>query len=296
LACPPRVRSANCRVPTDGIQIAVIGAFAGPACDTGAARQSLGYHPPVHDRWFSREALRRIPKLMVGLLLFGIGIALMADAGLGLGPWEAFHQGISRHTGLELGTVSILLGVPILLMWLPLRERPGIGTLLNIVFIGLATNIALAVLPAPIAVTGASSPAWLFVVQSVLMVGGVATIGVASGIYLAADLGAGPRDGLMTGLHHRFGLSIAQARTAVELIVLAVGFLLGGTIGLGTLVFAFGIGPIVHWALGIFDPTGVVIRRRRGVMSEAAPAGPVDAQTPASEGAVAVGILESPAE
>jgi uncharacterized membrane protein YczE len=206
----------------------------------------------MRDRWFSRSVLRRLPKLLVGLVLFGIGIALMADAGQGLGPWEAFHQGISRRTGLELGTVSIVLGVPILAMWLPLRERPGIGTVLNIILIGVATNLALAVLPVPRDLLP----------QLAMMALGVVTIGFASGMYLATDLGAGPRDGLMTGLHHRFGWSIRRARTALELTVLVAGFLMGGTVGLGTVVFALGIGPIVQWSLGIFDPSGLVARRR----------------------------------
>ena len=208
------------------------------------------------DRWWSASVARRIPKLVVGLVIFGLGIAVMAAAGLGLGPWEAFHQGISIHTGVELGTVSILLGIPILLMWWPLGERPGLGTVLNIALIGVATNIGLAVLPRPTDV----------LLQLPMMLGGVLMIGVASGIYLATDLGAGPRDGLMTGLHHRFGWSIRHARTLVELTVLIVGFLLGGTIGLGTVVFALGIGPIVQWALRIFDPTGRVARRRRAAL------------------------------
>lgn len=212
------------------------------------------------ERWWSRAVARRLPKLIVGLIVFGVGIGVQAQAGLGLGPWEALHQGISRQTGVELGTVSILLGVPILLAWWPLGERPGIGTLLNIALIGLATNAAIAVVPAP-----GADQLWL---QLVMMAGGVAMIGLASGIYLAADLGAGPRDGLMTGLHHRFGWSISRARTALELTVLVIGFLLGGTVGLGTVAFALGIGPIVQWSLGVFDPSGVVARRRaalRGV-------------------------------
>lgn len=211
-----------------------------------------GYHPRMRERWFSQEVLRRLPGLILGLLLFGLGIALMANAGLGLGPWEAFHQGISRLTGVPLGTVSIALGIPILALWWPLRERPGIGTLLNVVIIGTATNVAMAVLPSPSTVP----------LQLAFMFGGVVVIGLASGLYLAADLGAGPRDGLMTGLHHRFGWSIRRARTAVELTALVAGFLLGGTIGLGTVVFALGIGPVVQLFLGIFDPTGRVARRR----------------------------------
>ena len=229
----------------------------GPAPGRGAAadrRRDKGvhYHPAVRDRWFSRSVARRLPRLLVGLVLFGLGIALMAVAGLGLGPWEVFHQGIARRTGLELGTVSILLGVPILAMWIPLGEPAGIGTVLNIVLIGVATNVAMGVLPVP----------HDQITQLAMMTLGVVTIGIASGMYLATDLGAGPRDGLMTGVHRRFGWSIRRARTGLELTVLVAGFLMGGTVGLGTVVFALGIGPIVQWALGIFDPSGAVARRR----------------------------------
>jgi len=213
----------------------------------------------MRDRWFSRSVARRLPKLLAGLIVFGFGIALMARAGQGLGPWEVFHQGIARATGLELGTVSILVGVPILAAWLPLREPPGIGTVLNIVTIGLATNWALTVLPAP---TDLAS-------QLALMVVGVVSIGIGSGVYLATDLGAGPRDGLMTGLHRRFGWSIRRARTGLELTVLVGGFLMGGTVGLGTMVFALGIGPIVQWSLGVFDPSGGVARRRARALEPA---------------------------
>lgn len=207
----------------------------------------------MHERWNLRSAAPRLPGLLAGLIAFGIGIALMAKAGLGLGPWEAFHQGISRMTGLELGTVSILLGIPIVAAWWPLGERPGIGTAINIVLIGLATNATLAVLP-DVAVP---------VAQLGMMLAGVVVIGIGSGLYLAADLGPGPRDGLMTGLHRRFGWSIRRARTAVELTVLVAGWLLGGTIGLGTVVFALGIGPLVQVFLRAFDRQGRVIRRHR---------------------------------
>jgi uncharacterized membrane protein YczE len=190
------------------------------------------------------------------LLLFGTGIAMMAQANLGLGPWEVFHQGIARITGLQLGTVSILLGIPILAAWWPLGERPGAGTVLNILLIGLATNVALGIVPP---VTG--TPA-----QLGLMAAGVVTIAIGSGLYLAADLGPGPRDGLMTGLHFRFGWSIRRARTGIELGVLVLGFLLGGTVGVGTIVFALGIGPLVQVALRVFDREGRVSARRRAAM------------------------------
>ncbi len=192
----------------------------------------------------------------MGLVLFGVGIALMAEAGMGLGPWEAFHQGIARLTGLQLGTVSILLGIPILLAWYPLGERPGVGTVINIVLIGTATNVALGLLP-----TISGQP-----VQLLVMLAGVVTIAIGSGLYLASDLGPGPRDGLMTGLHFRFGWSIRTSRTAVEVTVLVLGFLMGGTIGLGTVVFALGIGPLVQLMLRVFDREGRVSKRRRAML------------------------------
>jgi uncharacterized membrane protein YczE len=225
------------------------------------AAGSNRYDPPMRDRWFSRSVLRRLPGLLVGLIAFGCGIALMAQAGLGLGPWEAFHQGLARITGLQLGTVSILLGLPILALWWPLGERPGLGTVLNVALIGTATNVAISVIPAQ-TVTAA---------QLAMMLAGVLVIGIGSGLYLGADLGPGPRDGLMTGLHGRFGWSIRRARTLVELSVLIAGFALGGAVGLGTIVFAFGIGPIVQWALPRFDQTGRVARRRDLRVLEEAP-------------------------
>ncbi len=200
--------------------------------------------------------LPRLPGLVVGLVLFGVGIAGMAQAGIGLGPWEVFHQGISRLTGLPLGTVSILVGLPVLAAWWPLGERPGAGTVINIILIGGSTNVALDIIPA------ASGLAQ----QMAMMLAGVVTIAIGSGLYLAADLGPGPRDGLMTGLHLRFGWSIRRARTGIELSVLAAGFLAGGTIGLGTVVFALGIGPLVQVALRVFDREGRVSRRRRAVL------------------------------
>ena len=205
-----------------------------------------------------RAVIPRLPGLVAGLVIFGFGIAVMAEAGLGLGPWEALHQGLGRLTGQPLGTVSILLGIPILALWWPLGERPGLGTLLNVMLIGSSTNLGLAVLPS---LANAGN-----LVQVLAMVAGVVTIGVGSGLYLAADLGPGPRDGLMTGIHRRFGLSIRRARTMVEVTVLVIGFLLGGTIGLGTVVFALAIGPLVQLSLGVFDRDGRLSRRRRATL------------------------------
>lgn len=207
----------------------------------------------MRERFDLRAALPRLPGLLVGLILFGVGIALMVEAGLGLGPWEALHQGIGDQLGLQIGTVSILLGIPILALWLPLGERPGLGTVLNVIFIGTATDVAIAVIP-----TAETIPT-----QLVMLFGGVVVIGLGSATYLSADLGPGPRDGLMTGLHHRFGWSIRRARTVIELSVLVVGWALGGTIGLGTVVFALGIGPLIQFFLGIVDREDRVGLRRR---------------------------------
>jgi uncharacterized membrane protein YczE len=209
----------------------------------------------IRGRFDLRAALPRLPALLVGLVLFGIGIAMMVEAGLGLGPWEVLNQGIAYQTGLEIGTVSILLGIPILLLWWPLGERPGIGTDGNVILIGTATNVGIALLPTP--------PEAAWTARVALMLSGVVVIAIGSGIYLATDLGPGPRDGLMTGVHHRFGWSIRRARTAIELTVLAIGWALGGTVGIGTLVFAFGIGPLVQVALGVFDREDRLGRRRR---------------------------------
>ena len=179
---------------------------------------------------------RRFALLFSGLFLFGVGIAVMAQSRMGLGPWEAFHQGISRQTGLEIGTVSILVGIPVLLAWIPLGQKPGIGTVLNILCIGVVTNAALRVLPMPEGLP----------VRLLWMVAGILIIGVGSGMYLSAELGAGPRDGLMMGIYRRTGLNVGMIRTLLEVAVLVLGGLLGGTVGLGTVGFALGIGPVVQ--------------------------------------------------
>ena len=206
----------------------------------------------MRERFLSPTILPRLPGLLVGLVTFGLGISLMVESGLGLGPWEALHQGISVRTGIPIGTVSILLGIPILALWWPLGQRPGIGTLINVAIIGTATNVGNDLIPSQ-----GEVPA-----QVAMMLAGVVVIGIGSGLYLSADLGPGPRDGLMVGLHRRFGWSIRRARTLVELSALGLGWLLGGTIGVGTLAFAFGIGPVVQVMLGIFDRQGRVAARQ----------------------------------
>lgn len=219
----------------------------------------IRYASPVLQRRTFREIAPRLPRLITGLVTFGLGIALMVEAGLGLGPWEALNQGVAFQTGIAIGTVSVLLGIPILALWWPLGERPGIGTLFNVVLIGSATNAGIALVPTP---STEPTPDAVAVRVAMLLLG-VVGIAIGSGLYLSTDLGPGPRDGLMTGVHHRFGWSIRRSRTAIELIVLAIGWALGGTVGLGTVVFALGIGPLVQVALGIFDREGRMGRHRR---------------------------------
>jgi uncharacterized membrane protein YczE len=184
------------------------------------------------------ELRRRVPRLLVGLVLCGMGIAAMVAADLGLGPWDVLHQGISTRTGIPIGRVVILVGLGVMLLWIPLRERPGLGTISNAVLIGIVVDLTLAWLATP----------ELLVARWALMLGGTVAFGVGSGCYIGAGLGPGPRDGVMTGLARR-GWPVGVVRTSIELTALGAGWLLGGTVGIGTVVFALGIGPLVHWTL-----------------------------------------------
>jgi uncharacterized membrane protein YczE len=180
--------------------------------------------------------VRRLTQLYAGLVLYGASMALQIRAGLGLDPWDVFHQGVSDRTGLSFGTIVIITGALVLLAWVPLRQRPGIGTVSNVFVIGVAVDAALAVLPA-----AGSLP-----VGAAMLIAGVGLNGVAGGAYIGAGLGPGPRDGLMTGLVRRTGRSIRLVRTSIEVIVLVAGAALGGTVGIGTVVYAVSIGPLVH--------------------------------------------------
>lgn len=187
---------------------------------------------------------RRLTQLLVGLVLYGVSLATMLRAGLGLDPWDVFHLGVARHLPLSIGTVVILTGVVVLLLWIPLRQPPGLGTVANTVLIGLATDATLLVMPAPEGLAP----------RAALLVGGVVLNAVATARYIGAQLGPGPRDGLMTGLVARTGWSVRAVRTTLELSVLAVGWLLGGVVGVGTVLYALAIGPLVQ----LFLPTLVV--------------------------------------
>ena len=187
---------------------------------------------------------RRILQLLIGLPLYGAGAALTVDAGLGVDPWTVLAEGLSIRTGIGVGWMTNILGLLILLLWIPLRQRPGIGTVANILVVGTAMQVTLWVLPP---ITG-------FLAQLAVLVSGILLVAVASGLYIGAHFGPGPRDGLMTGLRSRFGMPIWAARASVELTVLVIGWLLGGTVGLGTVLFAATIGPLVHLTLPLFDP------------------------------------------
>ena len=193
----------------------------------------------IHPASLWRPSPARFARLMLGLTLFGAGEACLVAAGLGNSPWTVFAQGVSVQTPLSIGAATVLISFVVLLLWFPLHQLPGLGTVCNAIWVGVAFGGALLVLPEDPG-TGYS---W------VLMLGGVAVVALGSGFYLPAALGPGPRDGLMTGLHRRTGLSLRLVRAAIELTVLVAGFLLGGTVGIGTLVFAVGIGPGVQLAV-----------------------------------------------
>ena len=185
---------------------------------------------------------RRLVQLYVGLICYGFGGAFQVRSRLGLSPWDVFHQGIARRVHVSLGLVVIAVGVVVLLAWIPLRQRPGLGTVSNVVVLGLALDAGLAGLAAP-------HPLWS---RIGFLVVGIVLTGVASGMYIAADFGPGPRDGLMTGLALRTGRSIRLTRTAIEITVLVIGWSLGGTLGVGTVVFAMSIGPLTQLFLRVF--------------------------------------------
>ncbi len=191
---------------------------------------------PIRQRPF-----RRLVQLYVGLISYGLSSALVIRAGLGSMPWDVFHQGVAHRTRLTVGVVSIVVGALVLLLWIPLRQRPGIGTLSNVVLVGVFIDVGLWILPTPPAVS----------LKIIFLAAGILFNGLASALYIGARLGPGPRDGLMTGLAAR-GLSVRVARTGIEIVVVTIGFLLGGTLGLGTLAYALTIGPLVQLMLPVF--------------------------------------------
>ncbi|MDF2916547.1 MAG: hypothetical protein K0S70_764 [Microbacterium sp.] len=202
----------------------------------------------------------RFSQLIVGLILFGVGCAVMVDAGIGLDPWTVLAEGISKKTGIGIGWVVSITGFLVLLLWIPLRQKPGIGTVANILVVGAAMQFTLPLVSTP--------DHWI--ARVAMFIAGTALVGVASGIYIGARLGPGPRDGLMTGIHQRWGWPIWAGRLGVEATVLVTGWILGGTVGLGTVLFAVLIGPMVHVSLPVFDSRA---RRRRDTRPAAAVGG-----------------------
>lgn len=182
---------------------------------------------------------RRLVQLFVGLWLYGTSMALMIHAALGLDPWDVFHSGLAQRLGLSFGTVVTIVGALVLLLWVPLRQMPGLGTIANVLVIGVATDVGLALLPQPEGLA----------VRALTLVLSIVLNGLAGALYIGAQLGPGPRDGLMTGLARRTGRSLRLVRTGIEITVLAVGFVLGGAVGVGTLLYALGIGPLVQLML-----------------------------------------------
>lgn len=195
------------------------------------------------DKTSGRRLTRRVTQLFLGLVLYGVSMALMVESQLGLNPWDVFHQGVSEVSGLSFGWVVLLTGVPVMLLWIPLRQRPGFGTIANLLVIGFVADAALAVLPT----------AGHLAARVSFLLGGILLNGIATGLYLGTRLGPGPRDGLMTGVVNRFpNRSVRLVRTSIEVLVLAVGWVLGGTVGVGTVAYAVGIGPLAQLFIPLF--------------------------------------------
>ncbi len=203
---------------------------------------------------------RRLVQLLIGLALYGVSLAMVIRASLGTAPWDVFHQGVAGRTGLSLGTVVIIVSFLVLLLWIPLRQWPGVGTVANAVLVGVFADIGLATIPQFSHLGG----------QVALLAGAVLLNGVASALYIGARLGPGARDGLMTGLARRTGWPVRGARTGIEVVVLGAGWLLGGSVGIGTVLYALAIGPLVQLMLPWFTVP-------EGPSAEAAPA---DAEAP----------------
>lgn len=203
-----------------------------------------------------RRMPERLTRLVIGLFLYGFTMAMMVESTLGLDPWDVFHEGVAKQVPLTFGQVVIVTGAVVLLLWIPLKQMPGIGTVLNVIIIGLAADFGIAVIDQP-------DNIWL---RGLLLVGGVVGNGFAGALYIGAQLGPGPRDGLWLGLVRRTGHSVRMWRTTIEVTVLVVGFLLGGTVGVGTVLYALTIGPIVQFFLPLVD-----VNTARGRLPERVP-------------------------
>ena len=216
---------------------------------TLAGATAAGTAAPVPSAWMQG---RRVTQLIVGLVLYGIGVGVVLVAGLGVDPWTVLAQGLSIRTGIGIGWITNILGLIVLAFWIPLRQKPGVGTVANIFVVGTALQLALPLIPRP----------QNLLESGVMLVSGVLIVGIAGGLYIGARFGPGPRDGLMTGISARWGCPLWTARTLVEVTVLIIGWTLGGTVGVGTLVYAAAIGPVSHAALRILDTRRTPFRRR----------------------------------
>ncbi|MHB1171002.1 MAG: membrane protein YczE [Lacisediminihabitans sp.] len=217
---------------------------------------------------------RRIAQLLVGLFLYGIAISMMIRAGIGVSPWDVLAQGVSKQTGIPFGWVTNIIGLGVLLLWIPIRQRPGIGTLLNALLIGPSAEVGLALIPA-------ETQPWA---QLLVFAGGLALVAVATGLYIGAGFGPGPRDGLMTGINRRWGWRIWIVRTSIEVTVLSIGWFLGGNVGLGTVAFALLIGPMVGVTLPLLRVPSVPVPQSR------------NESTPSRDTEAAFEVVEGPLE
>ncbi|WGD45076.1 YczE/YyaS/YitT family protein [Streptomyces cathayae] len=240
----------------DGIPLPATGCHGSVHFHYGG--HALSSRSPRH-----RYLARRLFQLYTGLALYGASSALLVRSGLGLEPWNVLHQGLSERTGLSMGLVVTALGAAVLLLWIPLRQRPGLGTVSNVLVIGAAMDATLAVVP----------EAHGMALRAPMTVAGIVLNGAATGLYIAARFGPGPRDGLMTGLNQRTGVSVRLVRTAIEVAVVATGFALGGTVGVATLLYAVTIGPLAQLFLRVFavpsastGPTAVATGQPHGVI------------------------------
>ena len=186
---------------------------------------------------------RRLTQLIIGLFLYGMGIALIVRGAIGVAPWDVLTQGVDNHTHLGFGLITVLLSGVVLLFWIPLRQKPGVGTVLNALLVGPSADVGLALIPADLDL-------WA---RILLFAAGLLLLAVATGLYIGAHFGPGPRDGLMTGLHRRTGWPIWIVRTGIELTVLSIGWVLGGNVGVGTVLFAVLVGPLCNWTIPLFS-------------------------------------------
>ncbi|WP_246339137.1 membrane protein YczE [Streptomyces lunaelactis] len=214
--------------------------------------------PPLTYIHLTERPLRRLPQLFTGLALYGISLSVMVRASLGLSPWSVLNEGLEHRTSLSFGTITAVVAVLVLLLWIPLKQRPTFGTVANIVVVACSSDLGLLLIPMDLGLPARAG----------LLVGGILLNGLSIAVYVGARFGPGPRDGLMTGLSAATGRSIRLIRTLIEITVLAVGGLLGGTAGVGTVLYALTVGPLTQFFMPWFAYSSTAERRRRGTVRE----------------------------